>query len=161
MLNILKSAKILVIEPSIPVRFLIRNLLTDKGVRQIFAELDFEEGWQVYTKETPDIILVDWVNGQDSLDFIKKVRQHTASPKPETPVIIMSGFTNKERVLAARDAGASEFLIKPFTSQALSERLVYALEHPREFVISADYVGPDRRRRSNEIDPANEKRKPK
>jgi two-component system, chemotaxis family, chemotaxis protein CheY len=62
------------------------------------------------------------------------------------PIIMVSGHTEKHRVEAARDAGVTEFLIKPITGHSLFSRIAEILERPRPFVRCDNYFGPDRRR---------------
>jgi CheY-like chemotaxis protein len=64
------------------------------------------------------------------------------------PIIIISAFSEVERVIAARDAGANDFLAKPLSPRAILEHLTMVLRHPYEFIDAERYVGPDRRRRS-------------
>ena len=47
----------------------------------------------------------------------------------------------------ARDAGVNEFMAKPITARGVLERLALVIDHPRPFIRSDDYFGPDRRRR--------------
>jgi two-component system chemotaxis response regulator CheY len=49
--------------------------------------------------------------------------------------------------MQARDAGVTEFLVKPFTARDLYRRLYQIIERPRQFVRSEDFFGPDRRRK--------------
>jgi FixJ family two-component response regulator len=65
------------------------------------------------------------------------------------PVIMVTGHSTLARVHEARDAGVNEFLAKPLTARGVIERLHQAIEHPRPYVRSADYFGPDRRRRND------------
>jgi hypothetical protein len=51
--------------------------------------------------------------------------------------------------MAARDMGVTEFLAKPFTANDLAKRLTHVINAPRDFILSADYFGPCRRRRRN------------
>jgi DNA-binding response OmpR family regulator len=60
---------------------------------------------------------------------------------------MLTGHGEPERVIEARDAGVSEFLVKPFTTKSLYQRIVHLIERPRQFVRSGEYFGPDRRRR--------------
>ena len=53
-------------------------------------------------------------------------------------------------VYEARDAGVSEFLVKPLTMQSIKQRVDATIKNPKKFVRSPTYFGPDRRRR---IDP--------
>ena len=64
------------------------------------------------------------------------------------PDILIVDF-DMPRVLAARDAGASEILAKPLTIKGLLDRLIAAVDRPRPFVRATTYAGPDRRRRTD------------
>lgn len=56
-----------------------------------------------------------------------------------------AGSGHVSRVLRSRDAGISEYLIKPFAANALAVRIERVIENPRKFVVSDSYTGPDRR----------------
>ena len=62
------------------------------------------------------------------------------------PIIIISAFSEVERVIAARDSGANDFLAKPLSPRAILEHLTMVLRHPYEFIDAERYTGPDRRR---------------
>ena len=53
---------------------------------------------------------------------------------------------DKRRIVAARDAGVTEFLKKPLSANVIGLRLMQTLENPRPFVEAPTYAGPDRRR---------------
>ena len=61
----------------------------------------------------------------------------------------MTGFSEERRVINARDAGITEFLVKPFNTRDLYKRLYQIIEKPRQFVRCEEFFGPDRRRRSS------------
>lgn len=148
----LKNLRVLVVDDNKPIRALLRALLLDLGFGTIDAAETLEEGWGFYCEHKPDLILVDWrMDRQDAIEFTKRVREDQRSPAPYLPVIVMTGFTSKERVFHARDAGATEFLIKPFTIRTLVDHLTHIIERPRDFVIAPEFVGPDRRRRSEDV----------
>jgi DNA-binding NtrC family response regulator len=65
------------------------------------------------------------------------------------PVIMITGHSTMQRVNEARNAGVNEFLAKPLTARGVIERLDRVVEHPRPYVRTADYFGPDRRRRAD------------
>jgi two-component system chemotaxis response regulator CheY len=58
----------------------------------------------------------------------------------------MTGHSEKSRVTEARDAGVTEFVVKPITAKAILVRINAVIFHPRPFVKSEGYFGPDRRR---------------
>jgi two-component system, chemotaxis family, chemotaxis protein CheY len=156
----LKNIRVLVIDDNMPIRMLVRSLLLDLGFGSVDVAADGEEGWKSYCLHKPDIILVDWrMDKVDGVEFTRRVRSDNTSPKSKVPVIMMTGFTNKQRVFAARDVGVTEFLIKPFTVQTLAAHLMHVIERPRDFVIAPNFVGPDRRRRKDDVDDDGKKRK--
>jgi DNA-binding response OmpR family regulator len=61
-------------------------------------------------------------------------------------------------ILAARDAGVDEYLIKPLTTAALCAKLEAVLSRRRAFIESEAYVGPDRRRRTAPFQGADRRR---
>ena len=48
--------------------------------------------------------------------------------------------------MEARDAGVTEFLVKPLSAQALHQRILSVVAHPRPFIRTPTFFGPDRRR---------------
>lgn len=48
--------------------------------------------------------------------------------------------------MKARDAGMTEFLVKPFSARSMARRITMVIENPRQFVRTDDFFGPDRRR---------------
>jgi CheY-like chemotaxis protein len=69
---------------------------------------------------------------------------------PTLPVIALSGRAELSDVMAARDVGINEFVVKPFTIQTIFDRLERVIEFPRNFLVSQNYIGPERRFRSTD-----------
>ena len=63
------------------------------------------------------------------------------------PIIMMTGYSAMPRVSEARDCGATEFLVKPFSANDMARRIAYVINKPRDFIETEDFFGPDRRRR--------------
>jgi DNA-binding response OmpR family regulator len=64
---------------------------------------------------------------------------------------MITALTERHNIEAARDAGVSELLAKPVSSDALFKRIVNMLDNPRPFIRVGDYFGPDRRRHYSEF----------
>jgi len=62
---------------------------------------------------------------------------------------MLTGHSEKKRVIAARDAGVTEFLAKPISAKALYQRILNIVANPRPFIRTKNYFGPDRRRNAN------------
>ncbi len=86
------------------------------------------------------------ING---IEFTNNVRRSAQSPNKMVPIILLTGYAAPKRVKVARDVGVTEYMIKPFTADSLIKRITHVINHPRRFVVSDDYTGPDRRRRQD------------
>src|SRR5665811_296827 len=76
-----------------------------------------------------------------------------------TPDIVLTGHSEKKRVVSARDAGVTEFLAKPISAKGLYQRIVNVVANPRPFIKTKTYFGPDRRRNVNPNYVGTERRK--
>jgi len=94
-----------------------------------------------------DIIISNWemspVNG---MMLLRWVRRHKDSADRFIPFLMISGYAEEERVCEARDLGVTEFLSKPFSVDAIAQKMLAVVDRPRQFVHTRDYFGPDRRR---------------
>jgi CheY-like chemotaxis protein len=142
-----KNVTVLIIESTRAMFDLTKSVLTTFGIGQIYAAYGFDEGFKAYCRINPDLVVMDWLEEPNNgLELTKKIRTDPNSPNPFVPIILMSGYSLKKRVLMARDSGITEFLVKPYTAKALYQRIEQLIERPRQFVKSDNYFGPDRRR---------------
>ena len=147
----LNNIKILVVEDNKAMLDLTRQILKSFGVGTVYTAKDGEEGFQQFCLKTPDLVIVDWMmDPMDGITLCRHIRNNKQSPNQYVPVILMTGFSEKKRVISARDAGITEFLVKPFNVRALYRRLVQIVERPRQFVRTEGFFGPDRRRRKTQ-----------
>lgn len=144
----LDKAKILVVDDMKPMLSLAASVLKMLGFKHIFTAANGEEGFQAVCKNDPDLVITDWMMPvMDGLELTKMIRRNPLAPNPYVPVMMMTGFSSRLRVENARDAGITEFLVKPFTSRDLYARIVQIIERPRQFVEASEFFGPDRRRK--------------
>lgn len=141
---------VLVVEDNQPMLEVTKSLLLTFGVGHVIGAQNGEIGFKRYCEYNPDIVIADWMmKPMDGISFTRQVRNDPVSPNPYVPIILMTGFSEKRRVLQARDAGVTEFLVKPFNARDLYKRIVQVVERPRQFVRADDFFGPDRRRKKN------------
>ena len=94
-----------------------------------------------------DLAIVDFnMAPVDGVAFTRRVRTDRKSPNIYLPIIMMTGHSEKHRVMDARDAGVNEFVVKPITAKAILDRIHSVIFKPRSFVKCDSYFGPDRRR---------------
>jgi CheY-like chemotaxis protein len=141
------NISVLVVEDNQPMLEITKSLLTTFGVGHVATAVNGEAGFSKYCEYGNDIIIADWMMRPiDGIELTRRVRSDPASPNPYVPIILMTGFSERRRVIEARDGGVTEFLVKPFNARDLYKRLVQVIERPRQFVRSDDFFGPDRRR---------------
>ncbi len=143
----LQGLRVLVVDDNAHVRTLRRTILYALGIRDIDVAEDGMSGFEAYIRLEYDIIITDLeMRPLSGIEFVDLVRTSRKSPNPYIPVIMVTGFTDRERVEKARDHGVTEFIAKPFTVESLLTRLTAIIEQPRQFIRTANYFGPDRRR---------------
>ncbi|MBN9558633.1 MAG: response regulator [Alphaproteobacteria bacterium] len=139
--------KILVVDDNPHMRKLLAAILQAAGVTQLFQAESVATAWAAFNEANPDIVFVDWMlNGPSGLELVRMIRTDAKSANPLVPVIMLTGYTQIEHVIQARDAGATEFLAKPVSAKSILARLVAVIEYPRAFVRTKYYFGPCRRR---------------
>ena len=112
----------LVIDDSRTTRAIIRKTLTEVGIEAVEAG-DGREGLD-RLRQTPDVelVLVDWnMPVMNGLDFIKAVRADRAYDPVR--IMMVTTETEQEQVVRALEAGANEYLMKPFTKEVLVAKL--------------------------------------
>lgn len=138
----------LVVDDNEHMRRLLRTLLGSLGLRNVREAADGETGFKILADQLFDLVITDHaMEPLDGIEFTRRVRNANDTADETVPIIMLTGHTERDRVIRARDAGVTEFLAKPLTVDGLYRRIVAVIEKPRAFVQCAGFVGPDRRRR--------------
>ena len=146
----LKSTRILVLEDDQIMLTLLRDVLNVMGFGEIVIAKQGELALQEIKKSNFDLIFCDWrMRGMDGLEFTKVVRAIPDPAKCFTPIIMLTGYAKEEDVKTARDAGVTEYMVKPFSIKSLCTKIKSIVENPRQFVINNTFKGPDRRRKED------------
>jgi two-component system, chemotaxis family, chemotaxis protein CheY len=144
----LGALNILVVDDNHHMRILIAQILRALGVGEVYEAGDGTEALQVMRRRIIDIVMTDYaMEPLDGVSFVELLRLSPDSPNKMIPVIMVTAYSTARRVAEARDAGVNEILVKPITTRAILDRLTRVIDRPRPFVRTADYFGPDRRRR--------------
>ncbi len=142
-----KDLSVLIVEDNTPVRDITVSIFKTFGVKKVFTARNGEEGFVEFCIRNPDLVITDWMmHPMDGFEMVHLMRTHSESPNPYVPVILMTAFTQQNKIVRARDCGITEIMAKPFSTRDLYKRLVQIIEHPRRFVKIDEFFGPDRRR---------------
>ena len=115
---------VLVIEDEPPIRRFLRPTLTSQGYRLVEAETGEDGLLQAATRQ-PDLVILDLgLPDLDGLEVIRRLREWTA-----VPIIVLSARGSESDKVAALDAGADDYVAKPFAVGELLARARVALRH--------------------------------
>lgn len=115
---------VLVVEDELPIRRFLRATLPAHGYRLLEAASG-GDGMRMAAQEQPDIVILDLgLPDMDGLEVTRHLRTWT-----NTPVIVLSARGREQDKIAALDAGADDYLTKPFGTGELLARMRVALRH--------------------------------
>ncbi len=144
------SLKILLVEDNQHMRSIVTAILKGSGIRAVREARDGAEGLDMLRQFPADIALVDFnMDPLDGVEFTRLLRNAPDSSNPYLPVVMITGHSERSRVMQARDCGVNEFVVKPLTARALLGRLDSVIMRPRPFIRCKTYFGPDRRRNAD------------
>src|SRR5262245_28207959 len=149
------NTHVLVVDDNEQMRLLLRCLMRAGGIVHISEAETAAQALEVMRAARVDLTILDWEAAPvDGLAFARMLRSDASSPNPFMPLLMLTAHTEASRVAAARDAGVTGILKKPIDARLLFARVASALRDKRQFVRSADFHGPDRRRHEpNRVSP--------
>jgi two-component system chemotaxis response regulator CheY len=114
--------RILVVDDFSTMRRIVRNLLKELGFTNVDEAEDGAIALQKLNTEPFEFVITDWnMPNMDGLTLLQTVRS-TPTLK-HLPVLMITAEAKKENIIAAAQAGASGYIVKPFTAATLSEKL--------------------------------------
>lgn len=147
----LSAIRFLIVDDNAHMRWIISQILRSLGAESLREAEDGAEALAILGEWDVDIVIVDWMmTPLDGIDFTKLVRTAADSRNPMVPIIMLTGYSEADRIGMARNAGVTEVVVKPVSARALYLRIEEVILRPRQFVRCKTFVGPDRHRRSDE-----------
>ena len=142
---------VLVVDDNQYMRKMIRNLLVNCGVKDIYEAGDGITALDTIRTVSPDVVVLDWeMPLLSGAELVRIVRSPGVFPMPDVPIIMLSGHGERWRVIEAARLGVNEYLVKPVSAKSLYDRLVTIMMQPRPTVQLGDYYGPEPRKLASE-----------
>lgn len=145
----LSQISVLIVEKHPPMRTMLRQILHEFGVGNVYDASSPELGFEEFNESEPDLVLVDWAPDFDGLSLVRDIRTHEDSIFPQAPVIMVTAYNESNHIFEALDAGMTEYLSKPVSAKLLYLRIASVIDNKRRFIRANGFIGPDRRRRDN------------
>ena len=123
------SMKVLVVDDYTTMIRIIRNLLKQLGFADIHDAADGKAALAKMHEHEFGLVISDWnMEPMTGFDLLKEVR---ADPKlSEIPFIMVTAESNTENVIAAKKAGVSNYIVKPFNAQTLQSKIEAVFGEP-------------------------------
>jgi CheY-like chemotaxis protein len=127
--DVISQSKVLIVDDEYHTRKTIRALLHAMGCTRIHEAADGESGLEAVRTIDPDVVLLDWdMPDMTGVEFLRALHAHGALADRSVPIIMLTGHSERMRVLDAVRHGVHAFLLKPVSRGALKARLHCALE---------------------------------
>lgn len=118
-----KALQVLVVDDMDSIRNLVNSCLNELGVNRVILAPNGNVAWNHLQNTNIDIIICDWdmpqLSGLEVLRLVRASKQHT-----HIPFLMLTGTTDREKVIDAVEAGANDYLSKPFSPKDLEYRVV-------------------------------------
>lgn len=117
-----KNLSILVVDDFPTMRRIVRSLLKELGFTNVEEAEDGQDALNKLRAGGFQFVVSDWnMPNLDGLEMLKQIRADAALK--DLPVLMVTAEAKKENIIAAAQAGASGYVVKPFTSATLEEKL--------------------------------------
>ena len=121
------GARVLIVEDDERIRLSLQLVLEDEGHAIELAE-SAEAGLEAITRRPPDVVLVDlMLPGKDGFECCKLIRRSS-----DVPIIMVTARSDSHDVVAGLEAGADDYVTKPFVMKELTARIRASLRRARD-----------------------------
>jgi CheY-like chemotaxis protein len=142
----LRDLLILVADPSPYLCLLVHGILRGFGANKVLEVRNSFGVLETLVGQKIDILLCDArLPPHGGLSLTRAIRRNTENENRTMPILIMTSDTREAAITTARDVGANMVVAKPLSPAGLYDRLAWVAFHPRQFVDTESYFGPDRR----------------
>lgn len=124
-----KNLRFLVVDDFATMRRIVRNLLKDLGYQNLLEDYaQYGNDAMSKLQLSPfDFVISDWnMPNMDGLELLNVIRKDERFK--DMPVLMVTAEAKKENIIAAAQAGASGYVVKPFTAAILEEKLTKIFE---------------------------------
>ena len=114
--------RILIVDDFSTMRRIIRNILKQLGFENVEEAENGADAYEKLDGDKYDFVITDWnMPVMDGIGLLKKIR---TDPAMKTlPVLMVTAEAEKDKVVAAIQAGVNNYIVKPFTAEVLQEKM--------------------------------------
>jgi two-component system chemotaxis response regulator CheY len=118
----LKDMRVFIVDDYNTMLRILRNLLRQLDINNVDEATNGDTAYQMLQRTPPDLIISDWnMQPVTGLDLLKKVRADARLK--HIPFIMVTAESKTENVVAAKQAGVSNYIVKPFNAETLRAKI--------------------------------------
>ncbi|MBS0470404.1 MAG: response regulator [Proteobacteria bacterium] len=141
------TAETLVFDPVAANRAATRAALYSLGFRRIEIATNLKSFADSIHRNPPDLAFCEAQGaGEELCQIIQDIRQGATAPNPFVVIIVTAWDKSTSLVTRVINSGADDLLLRPFSTAQLAQRIETHIERRKGFVVTSEYVGPDRRK---------------
>ena len=140
------GVRMIIAEHNIELRQIIRTFLSRHGLHKVVSTASVAVLRDAIKDDTVDLVVSsDDLSEGEVLELIHDLRHHRIGNNPFIVVIVLTGDATPDNVRRIIGSGADALLVKPISMGQLLQRIELLTRARKKFVVTTDYVGPDRR----------------
>lgn len=122
------SMNVLIVDDYKTMLRVIRNLLGQIGFKNVDEATDGQQALELMKHKEYGLVISDWnMEPMSGLDLLKQVRTNDNVNLKALPFIMITAENKMENVVAAKQAGVSNYIVKPFSAEILKSKIVSVL----------------------------------
>lgn len=134
----MSKSKILVIEDEAAIRDML-NFTLNAADFEVIEAPNAEQGWKMLIEQSPDLLVLDWMlPGISGVSLAQRIRQHEQTRT--VPIILLTARGEETDQVLGFDAGADDYVVKPFSPRALVARIKALLRRKDPHALSSDLL---------------------
>jgi DNA-binding response OmpR family regulator len=150
-----KNVRVVLFEPDSDVRQTIKSTLHQDTITKTLATSSLKMAQGAIFNDEADLAIVDIDTDRNQLcTMMRKIRHQEIGKNPFPVAIALSGNSSYPNVRKTIDSGFDLLLVKPFSMNTLLDRIGHLIRQRAPFVVTSDYIGPDRRLNVRNPNPA-------
>jgi len=146
-----RQIQVFLIDKETNTRRLMRGILTRLGIEKITEFNGVADVMGSFGTTMPDLLIVDADPPDgEGLRFVNALRHSISIANPFICVIATTWQPTQAMMVRFAASGADDLIVKPFSAKQVQDRIVNLIDGRRKFVVTSDYLGPDRRKSPRE-----------
>lgn len=148
----LSNVEVVVVDSQLHAVRLVREMLNRVGIKKTEVFDSVDGALSFMAGSAPDLVLIDCEGAleSDAFRLVRAIRNDMTVQNPYAGIVITVWQATQNHVLKMTNAGADAMLVKPFSPRQILDRITALVESRKKFVVTSDFVGPDRRKQPRE-----------